>query len=67
MHYEFFILRSNRVIYLWSFLTLELPLELPVKLTGSAILQMCQPSFRDHGPRWINNTRNRLHNMEFLL
>ena len=28
---------------------------------------MCQPSFRDHGARWINNTKNMLHNMEFLL
>ena len=28
---------------------------------------MCQPSFRDDGPRWINNTKNVLHNMEFPL
>ena len=29
-----------------------------VKMTGSTILQMYHPSFRDLGPRWINNTKN---------
>ena len=29
-------------------------------MTGSTILQICQPSFRDDGPGWINNTKNLL-------
>ena len=39
----------------------------PIKTTGFTILYMYQPSFRDDGPGWINNTKNVLHNMEFLL
>ena len=29
-----------------------------VKMTVSTILWTCQPSFRDYGRRWINNTKN---------
>ena len=39
----------------------------PVKMTGSTILQMYHPSFRDLGPRWINNAKNVPHDTEFLL
>ena len=38
-----------------------------IKMTGPTILQMCQSSFRDDGPRWIDNTKNLPHDMEFLL